>query len=148
MKKKKPSTPATETKKTIANLDMDESTALNMELSRNIMGALMDDNVDVDEVIKQQKDALISQGFDSDEVNKYVDDYANEAKALFGSSVADLYLQTVSIETQKLDNLTGEFIKAADDFLNTYAKNTKMVQRNGKYYGRLEDILRYIEQRI
>lgn len=144
--KEESNTPATETKKTIANLDMDESTALNMELSRNIMGALMDDNADVDEVIKQQKDALISQGFDSDEVNKYVDDYANEAKAMFGSSVADLYLQTVSVETQKLDNLTGEFIKAADDFLNTYAKNTKMVQRNGKYYGRLEDILRYIEQ--
>lgn len=144
--KEEQSTPATETKKTIANLDMDESTALNMELSRNIMGALMDDNVDVDEVIKQQKDSLISQGFDSDEVNKYVDDYANEAKVMFGSSVADLYLQTVSVETQKLDNLTGEFIKAADDFLNTYAKNTKMVQRNGKYYGRLEDILRYIEQ--
>lgn len=144
--KEEPSTPVTETKKTIANLDMDESTALNMELSRNIMGALMDDNANVDEVIKQQKDALISQGFDSDEVNKYVDDYANEAKAMFGSSVADLYLQTVSVETKKLDNLTGEFIKAADDFLNTYAKNTKMVQRNGKYYGRLEDILRYIEQ--
>ena len=144
--KEEPITPATETKKTIANLDMDESTALNMELSRNIMSALMDDNVDVDEVINQQKDALISQGFDSDEVNKYVDDYANEAKAMFGSSVADLYLQTVSVETQKLDNLTGEFIKATDDFLNTYAKNTKMVQRNGKYYGRLEDILRYIEQ--
>lgn len=144
--KEEPSTPTTETKKTIANLDMDESTALNMELSRNIMGALMDDNADVDEVIKQQKDALISQGFDSDEVNKYVDNYADEAKAMFGSSVADLYLQTVSVETQKLDNLTGEFIKAADDFLNTYAKNTKMVQRNGKYYGRLEDILRYIEQ--
>lgn len=144
--KEEASTSATETKKTIANLDMDESTALNMELSRNIMGALMDDNVDVDEVIKQQKDSLISQGFDSDEVNKYVDDYANEAKVMFGSSVADLYLQTVSVETQKLDNLTGEFIKAADDFLNTYDKNTKMVQRNGKYYGRLEDILRYIEQ--
>lgn len=144
--KEEASTPAIETKKTIANLDMDESTALNMELSRNIMGALMDDNVDVDEVIKQQKDSLISQGFDSDEVNKYVDDYANEAKVMFGSSVADLYLQTVSVETQKLDNLTGEFIKAADNFLNTYAKNTKMVQRNGKYYGRLEDILRYIEQ--
>lgn len=144
--KEEASTPATETKKTIANLDMDESTALNMELSRNIMGALMDDNVDIDEVIKQQKDSLISQGFDSDEVDKYVDDYANEAKVMFGSSVADLYLQTVSVKTQKLDNLTGEFIKAADDFLNTYAKNTKMVQRNGKYYGRLEDILRYIEQ--
>lgn len=144
--KEEASTPATETKKTIANLDMDESTALNMELSRNIMGALMDDNVDIDEVIKQQKDSLISQGFDSDEVDKYVDDYANEAKVMFGSSVADLYLQTVSVETQKLDNLTEEFIKAADDFLNTYAKNTKMVQRNGKYYGRLEDILRYIEQ--
>lgn len=144
--KEEPTTPAIETKKIIANLDMDESTALNMELSRNIMGALMDDNADVDEVIKQQKDALISQGFDSDEVNKYVDDYANEAKAMFGSSVADLYLQTVSVETKKLDNLTGEFIKTADDFLNTYAKNTKMVQRNGKYYGRLEDILRYIEQ--
>lgn len=144
--KEEPSTPATETKKTIANLDMDERTDLNMELSRNIMSALMDDTVDVEEVISKQKDALISQGFDSDEVNKYVDDYANEAKAMFGSSVADLYLQTVSVETQKLDNLTGEFIKAADDFLNTYAKNTKMVQRNGKYYGRLEDILRYIEQ--
>lgn len=140
------STPATETKKTIANLDMDESTALNMELSRNIMGALMDDNANVEEVINKQKDALISQGFDSDEVNKYVDNYANEAKAMFGSSVADLYLQTVTVETQKLDNLTKEFAKAADEFLNRYAKNTKMVQRNGKYYGRLEDILRYIEQ--
>ena len=139
-------TPTTESKKSIANLDMDESTALNMELSRNIMSALMDDSVDVDEVIKQQKDALVSQGFDSDEVNKYVDDYANEAKAMFGSSVADLYLQTVAVETQKLDNLTKDFTKAADEFLNRYAKNTKMVQRNGKYYGRLEDILRYIEQ--
>lgn len=140
------STPTTETKKTIANLDMDERTDLNMELSRNIMGALMDDNADVEEVISKQKDSLISQGFDSDEVNKYVDDYANEAKAMFGSSVADLYLQTVAVETQKLDNLTKDFTKAADEFLNRYAKNTKMVQRNGKYYGRLEDILRYIEQ--
>lgn len=144
--KEEPSTSATKTKKSIADLDMDESTELNMELSRNIMGALMDDNVDVDEVIKQQKDALISQGFDSKEVNDHVDKYYKEAKAMFGSSIADLYLQTVSVETQKLDNITGEFIKAADDFLNTYAKNTKMVQRNGKYYGRLEDILRYIEQ--
>lgn len=141
-----PSTPATETKKTIANLDMDERTDLNMELSRNIMAALMDDNVNVEEVISKQKDSLISQGFDSDEVDKYVDNYANEAKAMFGSSVADLYLQTVAVETQKLDNLTKDFTKAADDFLNKYAKNTKMVQRNGKYYGRLEDILRYIEQ--
>lgn len=139
-------TPSTENKKTIANLDMDERTDLNMELSRNIMGALMDDNADVEEVISKQKDSLISQGFDNDEVNKYVDDYANEAKAMFGSSVADLYLQTVAIETQKLDNLTKDFTKAADEFLNRYAKNTKMVQRNGKYYGRLEDILRYIEQ--
>lgn len=139
-------TPSTENKKTIANLDMDERTDLNMELSRNIMGALMDDNADVEEVISKQKDSLISQGFDSDEVNKYVDDYANEAKAMFGSSVADLYLQTVAVETQKLDNLTKNFTKAADEFLNRYAKNTKMVQRNGKYYGRLEDILRYIEQ--
>lgn len=144
--KKESNTPATETKKSIANLDMDESTALNMELSRNIMGALMDDNGNVEEVISKQKDALISQGFDSDEVNQYVDNYANEAKAMFGSSVADLYLQTVSVETQKLDNLTKEFTKAADEFLNTYAKNTKIVQRNGKCYGRLEDILRYIEQ--
>lgn len=139
-------TPSTENKKTIANLDMDERTDLNMELSRNIMGALMDDNADVEEVISKQKDSLISQGFDSDEVNKYVDDYANKAKAMFGSSVADLYLQTVAVETQKLDNLTKDFTKAADEFLNRYAKNTKMVQRNGKYYGRLEDILRYIEQ--
>lgn len=139
-------TPSTETKKTIANLDMDERTDLNMELSRNIMAALMDDNVNVEEVISKQKDSLISQGFDSDEVNKYVDDYANEAKAMFGSSVADLYLQTISVETQKLDNLTKDFTKAADEFLNRYAKNTKMIQRNGKYYGRLEDILRYIEQ--
>ena len=141
-----PSTSPTETKKTIANLDMDERTDLNMELSRNIMAALMDDNVNVEEVINKQKDSLISQGFDSDEVNKYVDDYANEAKAMFGSSVADLYLQTVSVETQKLDNLTKDFAKAADKFLNRYAKNTKMIQRNGKYYGKLEDILRYIEQ--
>lgn len=138
--------PATESKKTIANLDMDERTDLNMELSRNIMAALMDDSVNVEEVISKQKDALVSQGFDSDEVNQYVDNYANEAKAMFGSSVSDLYLQTVAVETQKLDNLTKDFIKAADDFLNMYAKNTKMVQRNGKYYGRLEDILRYIEQ--
>ena len=139
-------TPSTENKKTITSLDMDERTDLNMELSRNIMAALMDDNANIEEVISKQKDFLISQGFDSDEVNKYVDDYANEAKAMFGSSVADLYLQTVAVETQKLDNLTKDFTKAADEFLNRYAKNTKMVQRNGKYYDRLEDILRYIEQ--
>lgn len=144
--KEESSTPATETKKTIADLDMDESTELNRKLSVSILTAIDDDNVNEEEVVNQLKNDLISQGFDSKEVNDHVDKYYNEAKVLFGSSVADLYLETIKSETQKLDNLTGEFIKAADDFLNTYAKNTKMVQRNGKYYGRLEDILRYIEQ--
>lgn len=139
-------TSTTKTKKSIADLDMDESTELNRNLSVSIITALNDDDVNEEEVVKQLKDDLISQGFDSKEVNEHVDNYYKEAKILFGSSVADLYLQTVSVKTQKLDNLTGEFIKAADDFLNTYAKNTKMVQRNGKYYGRLEDILRYIEK--
>lgn len=136
----------TESKKSIADLDMDESTELNRKLSVSILTAIDDDNVDEEEVVKQLKNDLISQGFDSKEVNDHVDKYYKEAKILFGSSVADLYLETIKAETKKLDNLTGEFIKAADDFLNTYAKNTKMVQRNGKYYGRLEDILRYIEQ--
>lgn len=138
--------PATETKKSIADLDMDESTELNRKLSVSILTAIDDDDVNEEEVVKQLKNDLISQGFDSKEVNDHVDKYYNEAKILFGSSVADLYLETIKAETKKLDNLTGEFIKAVDDFLNTYAKNTKMVQRNGKYYGRLEDILRYIEQ--
>lgn len=144
--KEEPSTHATETKKSIADLDMDESTELNRKLSVSILTAIDDDNVNEEEVVEQLKNDLISQGFDSKEVNDHVDKYYNEAKVLFGSSVADLYLETIKAETKKLDNLTGEFIKAADDFLNTYAKNTKMVQRNGKYYGRLEDILRYIEQ--
>lgn len=137
--------PATETKKSIANLDMDESTELNRELSDKLITALMNKD-DYAKVVADQKAVLVSQGFDSDEVNKYVDKWAKDTKVLFGSSVSDLYLQTVSVETKKLDNLTKDFVKAADDFLNTYAKNTKMVQRNGKYYGRLEDILRYIEQ--
>ena len=144
--KEEPSTSATETKKTIANLDMDESTELNRKLSVSILTAIDDDNVNEEEVVNQLKNDLISQGFDSKEVNDHVDKYYKETKAMFGASIADLYLQTIDAETKKLDNLTGEFIKAADDFLNTYAKNTKMVQRNGKYYGRLEDILRYIEQ--
>lgn len=144
--KEEPSTPATETKKSIADLDMDESTELNRKLSISIINALDNDDVNEEEVVNQLKNDLISQGFDSKEVNDHVDKYYNEAKVLFGSSVTDLYLETIKSETKKLDNLTGEFIKAADDFLNTYAKNTKMVQRNGKYYGRLEDILRYIEQ--
>lgn len=138
--------PATETKKSISDLDMDESTELNRKLSISIINALDNEDVNEEEVVKQLKNDLISQGFDSKEVNDHVDKYYNEAKVLFGSSVTDLYLETIKAETKKLDNLTGEFIKAADDFLNTYAKNTKMVQRNGKYYGRLEDILRYIEQ--
>lgn len=141
-----PST-TTESKKSIADLDMDESTELNRKLSVAILTAIDDDNVDEEEVVKQLKNDLISQGFDSKEVNDHVDKYYKETKAMFGASVADLYLQTIDVETKKLDNLTGEFIKAADDFLNTYAKNTKMIQRNGKYYGRLEDILRYIEQK-
>lgn len=137
---------ATETKKSIADLDMDESTELNRKLSISIINALDNDDVNEEEVVNQLKNDLISQGFDSKEVNDHVDKYYNEAKVLFGSSVTDLYLETIKAETKKLDNLTGEFIKAADDFLNTYAKSTKMAQRNGKYYGRLEDILRYIEQ--
>lgn len=144
--KEESSTPDTKTNKSIADLDMDESTELNRKLSVSILTAIGDDNVNEEEVVKQLKNDLISQGFDSKEINDHVDKYYNEAKILFGSSVADLYLETIKSETKKLDNLTGEFIKAADDFLNTYAKNTKMVQRNGKYYGRLEDILRYIEQ--
>ncbi len=61
------------------------------------------------------------------------------------ASIPDLIIMTADKALDRFNQLTQQYNKVANDFLKEYASNVNLPIRNGKYYGRLEDILRYVE---
>ena len=61
------------------------------------------------------------------------------------ASIPDLIVMTADKALDRFNQLTQQYNKVANDFLKEYASNVNLPIRNGKYYGRLEDILRYVE---
>lgn len=61
------------------------------------------------------------------------------------ASIPDLIVMTADKALDRFNQLTQQYNKVANDFLKEYASNVNLPVRNGKYYGRLEDILRYVE---
>lgn len=68
-----------------------------------------------------------------------------KAKSKKFASIPDLIVMTADKALDRFNQLTQQYNKVANDFLKEYASNVNLPIRNGKYYGRLEDILRYVE---
>lgn len=61
------------------------------------------------------------------------------------ASIPDLIVITANKALDRFNKLVKEYNNIANEFLKEYASNVNLPVRNGKYYGRLEDILRYVE---
>lgn len=61
------------------------------------------------------------------------------------ASIPDLIVITADKALDRFNKLVKEYNSVANEFLKEYASNVNLPIRNGKYYGRLEDILRYVE---
>lgn len=61
------------------------------------------------------------------------------------ASIPDLIVITANKALDRFNELVKEYNNIANEFLKEYASNVNLPVRNGKYYGRLEDILRYVE---
>lgn len=61
------------------------------------------------------------------------------------ASIPDLIVITADKALDRFNKLVKEYNDIANEFLKEYASNVNLPVRNGKYYGRLEDILRYVE---
>lgn len=61
------------------------------------------------------------------------------------ASIPDLIVITADKALDRFNKLVKEYNNIANEFLKEYASNVNLPVRNGKYYGRLEDILRYVE---
>ena len=107
-------------------------------------------NATVDDIIKQLKDKGIEIGADQD----FIDERVNFCKVAltsqlgtaFNASVGKLTMASAIEEYKPSLSFGNEYKDAANNMLKNYASEVKLRQHNGKYYGNLEDLLRYINE--
>ena len=107
-------------------------------------------NSTVDDVVKQLKDKGIEIGADQD----LIDERANFCKVAltsqlgtpFNASVGKLAMASAIEEYKPSLSFGNEYKDAANNMLKNYASEVKLRKHNGKYYGNLEDLLRYINE--
>lgn len=107
-------------------------------------------NATVDDVVKQLNDKGIEIGADQD----FIDERVNFCKVAltsqlgtaFNASVGKLTMASAIEEYKPSLSFGNEYKDAANNMLKNYASEVKLRQHNGKYYGNLEDLLRYINE--
>ena len=107
-------------------------------------------NASVDDIVKRLKDKGIEIGADQ----KLIDERANFCKIALNSqlgnalasSVGEVMLASAVEEYKPSLSFGNEYKDAANNMLKNYASEVKLRQHNGKYYGNLEDLLRYINE--
>ena len=107
-------------------------------------------NATVDDIVKQLKDKGIEIGADKD----FIDERVNFCKVAltsqlgtsFNASVGKLTMASAIEEYKPSLSFGNEYKDAANNMLKNYASEVKLRQHNGKYYGNLEDLLRYINE--
>lgn len=107
-------------------------------------------NSTVDDVVKQLNDKGIEIGADQD----FIDERVNFCKVAltsqlgtpFNASVGKLTMASAIEEYKPSLSFGNEYKDAANNMLKNYASEVKLRQHNGKYYGNLEDLLRYINE--
>lgn len=127
------------------------------ELTANFMGKLRTSgkeikagNLTAEDFIKSLKDEGITLGASQ----KDIDGAITSVKAVmnnllgtaFASSVGEVMLASAVEEYKPSLSFGNEYKDAANNMLKNYASEVKLRQHNGKYYGNLEDLLRYINE--
>lgn len=127
------------------------------ELTANFMGKLRTSgkeikagNLTAEDFIKSLQDEGISLGASQEDIDGAISSVKavmnNLLGTAFASSVGEVMLASAVEEYKPSLSFGNEYKEAANNMLKNYASEVKLRQHNGKYYGNLEDLLRYINE--
>lgn len=127
------------------------------ELTANFMGKLRTrgkeikaGNLTAEEFIKSLQDEAIALGASQEDIDGAITSVKavmnNLLGTTFASSVGEVMLASAVEEYKPSLSFGNEYKDAANNMLKNYASEVKLRQHNGKYYGNLEDLLRYINE--
>ncbi len=127
------------------------------ELTANFMGKLRTSgkeikagNLSAEDFIKSLQDEGIALGANQEDIDGAITSVKavmnNLLGTAFASSVGEVMLASAVEEYKPSLSFGNEYKDAANNMLKNYASEVKLRQRNGKYYGNLEDLLRYINE--
>lgn len=127
------------------------------ELTANFMGKLRTSgkeikagNLTAEEFIKSLQDEAIALGSSQEDIDGAITSVKavmnNLLGTTFASSIGEVMLASAVEEYKPSLSFGNEYKDAANNMLKNYASEVKLRQHNGKYYGNLEDLLRYINE--
>lgn len=127
------------------------------ELTANFMGKLRTSgkeikagNLTAENFIKHLQDEGIELGATQEDIDGAITNVKAVMNSLLGtafaSSVGEVMLASAIEEYKPSLSFGNEYKDAANNMLKNYASEVKLRQHNGKYYGNLEDLLRYINE--
>ena len=127
------------------------------ELTANFMGKLRTSgkeikagNLTAEDFIKSLQDEGISLGASQEDIDGAISSVKavmnNLLGTTFASSVGEVMLASAVEEYKPSLSFGNEYKDAANNMLKNYASEVKLRKHNGKYYGNLEDLLRYINE--
>lgn len=127
------------------------------ELTANFMGKLRASgkeikagNLTAEDFVKSLQDEGIFLGASQEDIDGAITSVKAVMNSLLGtafaSSVGEVMLASAIEEYKPSLSFGNEYKDAANNMLKNYASEIKLRQRNGKYYGNLEDLLRYINE--
>lgn len=127
------------------------------ELTANFMGKLRTSgkeikagNLTAEDFIKSLQDEGIALGASQEDIDGAITSVKAVMNSLLGtafaSSVGEVMLASAIEEYKPSLSFGNEYKDAANNMLKNYASEVKLRQHNGKYYGNLEDLLRYINE--
>lgn len=127
------------------------------ELTANFMGKLRTSgkeikagNLTAEDFIKSLQNEGVALGASQEDINGAITSVKavmnNLLGTAFASSVGEVMLASAVEEYKPSLSFGNEYKDAANNMLKNYASEVKLRQHNGKYYGNLEDLLRYINE--
>lgn len=127
------------------------------ELTANFMGKLKTSgkeikagNLTAEDFIKSLQNEGIELGATQEDIDGAITSVKAVMNSLLGtafaSSVGEVMLASAIEEYKPSLSFGNEYKDAANNMLKNYASEVKLRQHNGKYYGNLEDLLRYINE--
>lgn len=127
------------------------------ELTANFMGKLRTSgkeikagNLTAEDFIKHLQDEGIELGASQEDIDGAITSVKSVMNNLLGttfaSSVGEVMLASAVEEYKPSLSFGNEYKDATNNMLKNYASEVKLRQHNGKYYGNLEDLLRYINE--
>lgn len=132
------------------SIDRDELTANFMGQLRTSGKEIKAGNITAENFIKHLQDEGIELGASQEDIDGTINSVKAVMNSLLGtafaSSVGEVMLASAIEEYKPSLSFGNEYKDAANNMLKNYASEVKLRQHNGKYYGNLEDLLRYINE--